>query len=107
MAGLSISGESLSGYCPFYHDGGLMTSAFIKDDNVPATKLHCEVLTGVVSAGTPTSAAHTLGAVPTLVIPTCASSGYVATTGIHTSTAVLGIVSNVAGGANFIIYVFE
>lgn len=127
MAGLSISGESLSGYCPFYSDGGLMSSGYIKnenitsgkladdavttdkvkDDNVTVAKLHCEVLTGTVSAGTAASAAHTLGVIPTLVIPTCRTSGgSVATTGTHTSAGILGIVTDTAN-TTFIIYVFE
>jgi len=127
MANLSISGEPLSGYCPFFSDGGLMTSGYmkdsgipsgklasdavttikVKDDNVTVAKLHCEVLTGTVSAGTAASAAHTLGVTPTLVIPTCRTSGgSVATTGTHTSAAILGIVTDTAN-STFIIYVFE
>jgi len=128
MAKTSISGETLDRFCPYFTDGGLISSGFIKDahitsgkladdavttdkvtdDNVTVVKLHHEVLTGVASAGTPVSAAHTLGVTPTLVIPTCITSGgSIATTGTHTSAAIKGIVSDISGGASFIIYIFE
>jgi len=127
MANLSISGEPLSGHCPFFSDGGLMTSGYMKDSGIPsgklasdavttvkikdanvtAVKMKYETITGVASAGTAVSAAHTLGVAPSLVIPTCRTSGgSVATTGTHTSAGILGIVSDVTGGASFIIYIF-
>ena len=129
MAGTSISGETLDRFCPYFGDGGLISSGFVKDenitsgkladdavttdkvkdDNVTAAKLHCEVITGVVTAGTVASAAHTLGVTPTLVIPTSRTSGAnIATTGTHTSAAILGIQSDLASTeAKFTIYVFE
>jgi len=127
MANVSMSGSTLDQYQPYFSDGGLITSAFIKDGqvtsgklansavetakikdaNVTAAKLNYETVTGVASAGTPVSAAHTLGAVPSLVIPTCRTSGgSIATTGTHTSAAILGIVSDIAGSAEFKIYIF-
>lgn len=117
MATLSISGLSIKDYVPFFSDGGLLPSGTLatnavasgnlQDDAVVAAKLNYQKVTGVASAGTPASAAHTLGAVPSLVIPTCRTSGgSIATTGTHTSAAILGIVSNVEAGATFEIYVF-
>jgi len=107
MAQVSLSGESLSGFIDYFNAGGLISSGFVASNAFPASKLKYEKLTGVASAGTPVSAAHTLGSVPSIVIPVCRTSGgSVATTGTHTSTAILGIVSDVASGATFEVYVF-
>jgi hypothetical protein len=127
MASTSISGADITDYIAYFEDGGTLPSGAIADGNVTSAKiadgnvtsakvatnglvaanLAYETLTGVVSAGTPVSAAHTLGKTPVLIIPTCRTSGgSIATTGTHTSAGVLGICSNIAAGATFMIYIF-
>jgi hypothetical protein len=127
MASTSISGQNLSEYIPYFQDGGLITSGYLGSSSVTSAKvangqvtsakvatnglvaanLKYEAVTGVVSAGTPVSAAHTLGKVPAIVINTCQTSGgTIQTTGTHTSAALLGICSNIAAGATFTIYIF-
>jgi hypothetical protein len=127
MASTSISGADIHDYIAYFEDGGTLPSGAIADGNVTSAKIAdgnvtsakvatnglvaanfaYEKVTGVASAGTPVSAAHTLGKVPVIVLPVSrTSSGVVSTTGTHTSAAVLGIVSNVAGGATFEVYIF-
>lgn len=124
MASTSISGADITDYIAYFKDGGTLpsgviadghvTSAKIADGNVTSGKVKAnglvaanfayEKVTGTAGSAV-TTAAHTLGKVPTLVVPVSKTSGSsVAVTG-WTSTHLMGIYAS-AETTSFEIYVF-
>ncbi len=106
MANVSVSGEPLSGHCPFFYGGGLLTSGYMKASGVPASRMAYQKITGTAHTSAVTTAAHSLGTTPSIIIPVSRTSGVgVQTTGTHTSTHIMGIVAD-ANDTSFEVYVF-